>query len=112
MTFLEFVNKLLDEIQDKKSLDFKSADKFINKINNLKYNDNQPLTYDDKVKLIDLLKSEAEKRGLSFQYYINDSSNSRSMSVISFMTNKINPKPIKDNNIKGAKKWVRSKLKI
>jgi len=104
MTFLEYVNKLLDEIKDQKSLDFKTANRFMDRINNLKYSDDRPLTYDDKVKLIDMLKLEAEKKGLSFQYYINDSSNSRSMSVISHMTSKISPKPIETKNIKVVKK--------
>lgn len=103
MTFIEYVNKLLDEIKGKQSLDFKTADKFIERIDLLKYANGSPLSYEDKVKIIDILKSEATKRGFSFQYYINDSTNSKSLSVIAHMVNKIDEKSNKENKNPGKK---------
>lgn len=49
MTFLEYVNKLLDEIKDNKSLDFKTADSFIQRINGLNYQDGTKLSYEDNI---------------------------------------------------------------
>lgn len=103
MTFLEYVNKLLDEIKDNKSLDFKTADNFIQRINELNYQDGTKLSYEDKVKIIDLLKQEAEKRNYSLQYYINDSTNSRSLSVIAHMIDKINQNSTSVQNKNGGK---------
>ena len=113
MTFLEYVNKLLDGIRDKKSLDFKTADQFIERIDSLKYTNGNPLSYEDKVAIIDLLKSEATKRKFSFQYFINDSTNASSLSVIAHMMNKINEKskPVKTAQVKkggtgNGTKWI------